>query len=163
MMKRIFTILLILTLALLCGCGTSNSQMIEQAKSIQVLNDAIDSEIADLVSLYRNTNTSLNEIKSSSDTITSIDDNIREIKGKLTSFNDEYDDKLEFDSKMFEQYEEIISDLKEWKDDLIDNYGDGSDLAETYRISYNSNQAIIIADRQKLIEIYKPDYQSIIE
>lgn len=162
-MKRLFTGLLIIFLAILCGCGTNNTQMIEQAKSIQILNDTIDSDITNLVSLYRNSNTSLNEIKSSSDTITTIDDNIRELKGKLTSFNDEYDDKLEFDSKMFEQYEEIISDLEEWKDELIDNYGDDSDLAGSYRISLNSNQAIIISDRQKVIEMYKPDYQSIIE
>ena len=163
-MKRIFTVLFILAFALLCFCGTGcNNQKIEQAISIKSLNDTIDSDINDLVSIYRNSTASLNEIKSSSNTITNLDNSIGDLKEELGSFNNEYDNELEYDSDMFVQYEEIVTDLEEWKDDLIDSYGDTSGLAKTYRISYNSNQAIIIGKRKQLIDIYKPNYQSIIE
>lgn len=162
-MKRLFTLLLVLALASLVSCGIgSSSQKTEQVKSIKALNDTIDSEINELVSLYRNSSASLDDIKSASNTIITIDDNVGELKGELISFNKEYINELTFDSDMFNQYEEIISDLTEWKDDLVDNYSNNSDLGDTYRITYNSNQAIIISNRYKLIENYKPDYQSLI-
>ena len=164
MMKKISYFLLIITLVLLCSCGQGvNNQKIERAVNIKALNDSIDNDITDLISLYRNSNSALDDIKLASETITKIGDNVEKLEKELNAFNSEYNDELAYDTAMFEHYAEIITYLKKWRDDLIDYYGYNSGLAKTNRISYNSDHAIIIGNKKQLIQEEKPDYQLIID
>lgn len=135
------------------SCNTENVSAFKQ------LNNKIDQEISDIVSIFRDPKTTIDDVYESEEKISNLELDILRLQANLEGFNSRNNNILFYNSKLFDLYLEDVSDLREWKEILIDFFsGSMSGLEQAFRTSYGSIQATAINSRKEVIDSYKPKY-----
>lgn len=124
------------------GCISDSKHIEAEIFALKEKNQLIDKNIANVVSLYSNLNLSYEDVTKTNDTIKAIKKDINELKKKLNIINSNGENIIDYDNSIFDKYEEILYELKDWEKDLTDIKND--DISKSYIVTVSSMYRIKI-------------------